>query len=295
MSKTPVFTGASVAIVTPYTETGVDYPKLTDLIDEQIAAGISAITICGTTGESSTQSLEEHIVTVDFCVKHVAGRVKVAAGTGSNDTEAALMLSLEAEKSGADALLLVTPYYNKTTQRGLVKHYTYIADRVKTPVILYNVPARTGLSFTAETYRELSRHPLINGVKEASGDFSLLAKTIAECGDELNVWSGDDNKVVPMMSLGAKGVISVAANIIPGVMAEMTAACIAGDFAKGAELQLRWLKLIDALFIEVNPIPIKTAMNLMGKNVGNLRMPLCDMEQPNLEKLKVALRGAGLL
>ncbi|MDR3210255.1 MAG: 4-hydroxy-tetrahydrodipicolinate synthase [Oscillospiraceae bacterium] len=293
--KTPVFTGSSVAIVTPYTETGIDYDALGRVIDEQIAGGTAAITVCGTTGESSTQSLEEHIETVEFAIRHVAGRVKVIAGAGSNDTEAALFLSREAEKAGADALLLVTPYYNKATQRGLAAHYTYIADRVKTPIILYNVPSRTGVSFTVETYKTLSAHPNINGVKEASGDFALLASTLAACGDELNVWSGDDNKIVPMMSLGAKGVISVAANILPGVMAELTAACLAGDFARGAELQLQYIDIIDKLFIEVNPIPVKTAMNLMGKNVGRLRMPLCEMEPGNLEKLKVSMKKIGLL
>ncbi|MDR0916806.1 MAG: 4-hydroxy-tetrahydrodipicolinate synthase [Oscillospiraceae bacterium] len=293
--KTPVFIGSSVAIVTPFTDNGVDYPKLAELIDEQLAAGTAAITICGTTGESSTQSLEEHMVTVDFAVKHVNKRVKVVAGTGSNDTEAALLLSQAAEKSGVDALLLVTPYYNKTTQRGLITHYTYIADRVNTPMILYNVPSRTGLSFTAETYRELAKHPNINGVKEASGKFDLIASTLATCGDDFNIWSGNDSEVVPMMSLGAKGVISVAANIIPREMAAMTDACLKGDFKLGSELQLRYFDLIDRLFVEVNPIPIKTAMNLMGKNVGKLRLPLVDMDPKNLELLKVSMRNVGLL
>jgi 4-hydroxy-tetrahydrodipicolinate synthase len=292
--KTPVFTGSSVAIVTPFQGGAVDYTKLGELIDAQIAGGTAAITVCGTTGESSTQTLDEHIQVVDFCVKHVAGRVRVIAGAGSNDTAAALMLSREAEQSKADALLLVTPYYNKATQRGLIAHYTHIADRVSLPIILYNVPSRTGMSFTADTYKALSKHPNINGVKEASGSFSLIAQTLDVCGDELNLWSGNDNEVVAMMALGAKGVISVAANVIPSVMAEMTSACLAGDFKRGAALQLRYLDLIDKLFIEVNPIPVKTAMNLLGHNVGELRLPLCGMDPANLEKLKKSLADAGI-
>ncbi|HHT16637.1 MAG TPA: 4-hydroxy-tetrahydrodipicolinate synthase [Papillibacter sp.] len=293
--KVPVFTGSSVAIVTPFRNGRIDFEKLAELIDFQIEGGTSAITICGTTGESSTMSMEEHIEAVDFCVKHVNGRVKVIAGSGSNDTMAALELSHEAEKSKADALLMVTPYYNKATQRGLIKHYTYIADRVSLPIILYNVPTRTGVTFSTDTYRELSKHPNINGVKEASGNFALLASTIAACGDELNFWSGNDNEVVPMMSLGAKGVISVVANILPRLMAEMTKACLEGDFAKGASMQLRYLELMDRLFIEVNPIPIKAAMNLLGMDVGEPRLPLCDMEPANLEKLKAAMRNINLI
>lgn len=293
--KTPIFEGSSVAIVTPFHDGKVNFQKLAELIEMQIQNGTAAITICGTTGESSTQTLEEHIETVDFCVKQVAGRVKVIAGAGSNDTLAAVLLAEEAEKSGADALLIVTPYYNKATQRGLVRHYQYIADRVHTPIIMYNVPSRTGVSFTVDTYKELSKHPNIIGVKEASGNFGLLASTIHACGDNFNVWSGNDDEVVPMMSLGAKGVISVAANIIPSVMAEMTAACLRDDFITGAHLQLKYLNLINKLFIEVNPIPVKTAMNLMGLDVGDLRLPLCDMEPANLEKLRLALEEVGLI
>lgn len=293
--KEPIFTGSSVAIVTPFKDGNVNFEKLGELIDFQIKGGTSAITICGTTGESSTQTLDEHIMTVDFCVKHAAGRVKVIAGTGSNDTMAALLLSQEAEKSKADALLMVTPYYNKATQRGLIKHYTYIADRVNTPIILYNVPSRTGCTFTVDTYMELSKHPNINGIKEASGNFALLATTIAACGDDMNIWSGNDNEVVPMMSLGAKGVISVAANIIPEVMANMTKACLTGDYKLGAALQLQYLDLIDRLFIEVNPIPVKAAMNMMGMDVGETRLPLCDMEPANLEKLKASMQKIGLI
>ena len=293
--KTPVFTGTSVAIVTPFRDGKVDFKKLGELIDFQIANSCAAITICGTTGEASTQSIEEHVVTVDFCVKHVGNRIKVIAGTGSNDTQTALFTSQEAEKSGADALMMVTPYYNKTTQKGLINHYTFLADRVDLPIILYNVPGRTGMSITAETYKELSKHKNINGVKEASGDFNLIGKTMAACGDELNFWSGNDEDTVPMMSIGAKGVISVVSNIIPAQIAEMTAFCLKGDFKKAAEIHLKYLNLIDSLFIEVNPIPVKTALNLMSMDAGELRMPLCEMEPENLEKLKNAMKNVGLL
>ena len=292
--KLPVFTGSSTAIVTPFRNGKVDYKKLGELIDFQIAGGTAAITICGTTGESSTQSLEEHIATVDFCVKHVNSRVKVIAGTGSNDTQAALFLSQEAEKSGADALLMVTPYYNKTTQQGLINHFNFIADRVNVPIILYNVPHRTGMTFVTETYIELSKHPNINGIKEASGNFKLIASTLASCGDSFHVWSGNDEDVVPMMSIGAKGVISVIANIIPEPIAKMASFCLSGDFKKATEIQLKYLDLIDKLFIEVSPIPVKAALNLMGMDVGLPRMPLCDLTPESLEKLKASMAAVGL-
>jgi len=293
--KTPVFLGTSTAIVTPFRDGKVDYKKLGELIDFQIAGGVAAITICGTTGESSTQSLEEHTATVDFCIKHVNSRVKVIAGTGSNDTLAALFLSQEAEKSGADAALMVTPYYNKTTQRGLIKHFTYVADRINIPIILYNVPGRTGMSFTSDTYLELSKHPNINGVKEASGSFKLIGTTLASCGDELFFWSGNDEDTVPLMSIGGKGVISVASNIIPGKFSEMTKLCLEGDFKGASDIHLEYLDLMDKLFIEVNPMPVKAAMNLMGMDVGEPRMPLCDLAPENLEKLRKSMKAVGLL
>jgi len=293
--KTPVFTGTATAIITPFHDGKVDYKKFGELIDLQIAGGVSAVVVCGTTGESSTQSLEEHIATVDYCVKYVNNRIKVVAGAGSNDTQAALFLSQEAEKSGADALLMVTPYYNKTTQRGLVKHYSYVADRVSIPIIMYNVPSRTGLSITAESYKELSAHPNINGVKEASGSISLVSATISSCGDDLFVWSGNDTDTVPFMALGAKGVICTSSNIIPAEFAKMTAFCLSGDFGQAAEIQLRYFDLMDKLFIEVNPMPLKAAMNLLGMDVGEPRMPLCDLAPDNLEKLKKSLIKAGLL
>ena len=293
--KTPVFEGSSTAIITPFHDGKVDYDKLGELIDLQIAGGTAAITVCGTTGESSTQSLEEHIATVDFCVKYVNSRIKIIAGAGSNDTHDALFLAQEAEKSGADALLMVTPYYNKTSQRGLIGHYSFVADRVSVPIIMYNVPSRTGLSFTAETYRELSKHPNINGVKEASGSISLVSATIAACGDDFFVWSGNDTDIVPFMALGAKGVICTSSNIIPAEIALMTKLCLEGDFRRAAEIQLKYYDLIDKLFIEVNPMPLKAAMNLMGMNVGQPRMPLCDLAPENLEKLRNSLLSAELL
>ena len=293
--KTPVFTGSSVAIATPFSANGVNLPRLGEFIDFQVENGTAALIICGTTGEGSTQSLEEHIETVDFSVKHAAGRVKIVAGCGSNDTQAALYLSKEAQKSGADALLLVTPYYNKANQQGLIQHYTYIADRVDTPIILYNVPSRTGLSFTAETYKALSAHPMINGTKEASGDFSLVAATRAACGDDLYIWSGNDDQTVAMMALGAVGLVSVAANILPRQMADMCEKALIGDFKAAAALQFKYANLFSALFMDVSPIPVKTAMNLMGMDVGKLRMPLCDMAPENLEKLKAILAAKGLV
>ena len=293
--KTPVFTGSSVAIVTPFKNGKVDYAKLGELIDFQIAAGTAAITINGTTGECSTMTLEESTATIDFCVKHVNSRIKVVAGTGSNDTQSALFLSQAAEKSGADALMMVTPYYNKTSQRGLIKHFTFLADRVNIPIIVYNVPPRTGMTFTADTYIELSKHPNIIGAKEASGNFSLIAATMAACGDNFFFWSGNDEDIVPMMSLGAKGVISVLANVAPDVVAKMTKYCLEGDFKNGAKLQLKYFDLIGKLFIEVSPMPTKAALNLMGKDVGEPRMPLCDLEPGNLEKLKKAMTAVGLI
>ena len=240
-------------------------------------------------------SIREHIAAVDYCVKRVDHKVKVIAGAGSNDTSAAVYLSLHAQDSGADALLHVTPYYNKCSQTGLIKHYEYIADRVELPVIMYNVPSRTGVSFTASTYQQLAQHPRINGVKEASGNFSLLAHTRFLCPEDFYVWSGNDDQVVPMMSLGAKGVISVASNIIPDVMLRMSHLCLDNDFQAASELQIQYMDLIDALFCEVNPIPVKAAMNLMGLEAGILRLPLCDMSDANRNTLKASMERMGLL
>ena len=282
--------------VTPFDQNNIiNYDAFGRLIDAQIEAGVDAVCVCGTTGESATMSIREHIAAVEFCVKRVNHRVKVIAGAGSNDTSAAVYLSQHAQDSGADALLHVTPYYNKASQAGLIKHYEYIADRVELPIILYNVPGRTGVSFTAETYKVLSENPKINGVKEASGNFSLLAHTRFLCGDDFFIWSGNDDQVVPMMALGAKGVISVASNIVPKVMVKMSHLCLDNDFAAASRLQIQYMDLIDALFTEVNPIPIKAAMNLLGMEAGPLRLPLCDISEKNLEVLHRAMGRADLL
>ena len=294
--RTPVFTGSCPALVTPFdTQGAINYDVFAKQIDRQIAGGVDAVCVCGTTGESATMSIREHIAAVEFCVSHVNHRVKVIAGTGSNDTSAAVYLTQHAQDCGADAALLVTPYYNKASQIGLIKHYEYIADRVEIPMILYNVPSRTGDSFTAETYSVLAKNPKINGVKEASGNFSLLAHARALCGDDFYIWSGNDDQVVPMMALGAKGVISGACNIIPEIMVKMSHLCLENNFVTASTLQISYMDLIDALFIEVNPIPIKHAMNLLGMEAGSLRLPLCDISTSNAEKLQAALHRMKLL
>ena len=294
--RTPVFTGSCPALVTPFDDHGtINYDAFGKLIDAQIEAGVDAVCVCGTTGESATMSIREHIAVVEFCVKRVDHRVKVVAGAGSNDTSAAVYLSQHAQDSGADALLHVTPYYNKASQTGLIKHYEYIADRVDLPILLYNVPSRTGVSFTAETYKILAQNPKINGVKEASGNFSLLAHTRSICPEDFYVWSGNDDQVVPMMSLGAKGVISVASNIVPDVMIKMSHLCLEDRFQEASKLQLDYMSLIDALFVEVNPIPVKAALDLLGKEAGPLRLPLCDISPAILDVLKVAMSRCGLL
>lgn len=294
--RTPVFSGTCPALVTPFDENGaINYDAFGRLIDAQIEGGVDAVCVCGTTGESSTMSIREHIAAVEYCVKRVNHRVKVIAGAGSNDTSAAVYLSQHAQDSGADALLHVTPYYNKASQTGLIKHYEYIAERVDLPIILYNVPSRTGVSFSAETYRHLAQHPNINGVKEASGNFSLVTKTRFLCGDDFYIWSGNDDQVVPMMALGAKGVISVASNLIPDVMVQMSHLCLDNDIQAASQLQIAYMDLIDALFIEVNPIPLKAAMNLAGMAAGSLRLPLCDPSERSLEVIRSAMLRHGLL
>lgn len=293
--KQPVFTGTCTALVTPFKDDFVDFEKLGQLIEFQIQGGVSAICICGTTGEAPTQSVPEHLAAIEYAVKCADGRVKIIAGTGSNDTAHAVKMSTAAETSGADGLLMVTPYYNKTTQKGLYEHYMHLADRVTLPIILYNVPSRTGVGFTAETYKKLSQHENINGVKEASGSTSLAARTLALCGDDLNIWSGNDDQIVPLMSIGAKGVVSVLSNICPGETVKLTQLCLDGNYAEAGKMQVDYMELIDALFCEVNPIPVKTALNLMGMNVGPVRMPLCEMEDKNLETLKQALRHKSLI
>ena len=293
--KKPIFTGAAVAIITPFKNGTIHYDKLAELIDFQIDNGTNAIVICGTTGEASTLTTPEHLAAIEFTARYTKGRVPVIAGTGSNDTHHALVMCKAAEEAGADALLIVTPYYNKATQKGLVAHYTYLADNLKTPIILYNVPGRTGVNMSVDTYVTLSKHPGINGVKEACGSVAQCTRTLSRCGDNFNVYSGEDGDIVPMMSVGAQGVISVLANVAPKETADMARYCLEGNYAEAAKLQLKYMDLIDSLFCEVNPIPVKTALNLMGFEVGELRMPLCEMEPNTLERLQRSLRAVDLL
>jgi len=294
--KTPIFTGAGVAIVTPFNEDfSVNYAKLGELIDWQIESGTDAIIICGTTGEASTLDHDEHSECIRFAVEKVAGRVPVIAGTGSNDTAYSLQLSQEAAAHGADALLQVTPYYNKCSQAGLIKHFLHIADRVNLPMILYNVPSRTGMSIAPETYFELSKHPNIVATKEASGDISAIAKMKALCGDALDLYSGNDDQITALMSLGGKGVISVLSNIAPKLAHDIAAAGLGGDIAASAKLQLNNLALCNDLFCDVNPVPVKEAMNLMGLAVGPCRMPLCETSAANRAQLAATLKKHGLI
>lgn len=294
MKKT-IFTGAAVAIVTPFNENGINFEELKRLIDFNIDNGTDAIVIAGTTGESSTMSDEEHKEAIRFTVEYVKKRIPVIAGTGSNDTAYAVELSKYAESVGGDGILVVTPYYNKATQSGLVKHFTYIADRVNVPMILYNVPSRTGVNILPETYVELAKHPRIVATKEASGDLSQVAKIKALCGDNLDIYSGNDDQIVPILSLGGKGVISVLSNVMPKEAHEICSLYFEGKIEESAKMQTDYLELINNLFIEVNPIPVKTALGLMGYNVGNLRMPLFAMEGKNLETLKDSLKEYGLI
>lgn len=294
MFKTPIFKGSCTAIITPFGENGIDYDKMAELIDFQYDNNTDALVVCGTTGENATMTQYEQEELIDFACKYCDGRMKIIAGIGSNNTEKALKNAKIAKHFGADGVLMVTPYYNKTTQKGLTEHFTYVADSVDIPMILYNVPSRTGIGIKAETYKELSKHPNINGIKEASGDFSLVAKTKALCGDDLYIWSGNDDNTVPMMALGALGVISVASNIVPGIVSKICNLCLNGDFAGASEIFERYNELFTTLFIETNPIPIKTAMNLAGYTVGKLRLPLTTMSESNLETLKTVLLSSGI-
>ena len=285
-----VFKGAGVAIVTPFDKDGnIDFEEFKHLIQFQIAGETDAIIVCGTTGESSTLTTEEHLTAIDFVVKEVNHTIPVIAGTGSNDTKFAIWLSKEAEKLGADAVLLVTPYYNKTTQEGLFQHFAHIADGISIPAILYNIPSRTGVNIDIATYQKLSYVPNIVAVKEASGNISYVAKLIAEYGDRFDVYSGNDDMIVPIMSLGGIGVISVLSNIMPTLTHMITAYCLENDFLTAQRLQIRYLDLINALFCEVNPIPVKKALQLMGFNVGDPRLPLYPISDEHEMVLKEAM------
>lgn len=294
--KNPIFTGAGVAIITPFTADGkVNEKVLAEIIEYQISHSTDAIVICGTTGESATLDHNEHTQAIKVAVDVTAGRIPVIAGTGSNDTAYALKLSNDAEKLGVDGLLMVTPYYNKASQEGLIKHFNYVADRVSTPIILYNVPSRTGCEIKPETYAELAKHKMIYAAKEATGNLSSIAKTISLVPEDFTIYSGNDDQITPIMSLGGKGVISVLSNILPQVAHDIAQSALDGDFKKSAELQLKYLELCNAMFMDVNPIPVKVAMRLMGIDVGPLRLPLCDMTPANTEKLKSVLQKYELI
>lgn len=292
-----IFKGAGVAIVTPFKANGeVNYEKFAELIEFQIANGTDAIIVCGTTGESSTLTHEEHLDVIKYCAEKVAGRVPVVAGTGSNCTETAIYLSTEAEKYGVDGLLLVSPYYNKATQKGLYAHYKAVADSVKIPCILYNVPSRTGCNILPETVVALCNDvENIVGVKEASGNLSQVARLMHLANGKVDLYSGNDDQIVPIMSLGGIGVISVLSNIAPKETHDICAKYLEGDVTGSMKEQLRAIPVCDALFCEVNPIPVKKALNLMGKEAGPLRMPLTEMEDANAARLEKAMKEYGIL
>lgn len=292
-----VFTGAGVAIVTPFKENGeVNYEKFAELIEFQIKNGTDAVIVCGTTGESSTLTHEEHLDVIRYCVEKVSGRIPVIAGTGSNCTQTAVYLSREAEKYGADGLLLVSPYYNKATQNGLFAHYKTIADSVKIPCILYNVPSRTGCNIEPETVVRLCTEvDNIAGVKEASGNISQIVKLMALADGKVDLYSGNDDQIVPLLALGGKGVISVLSNVAPRQTHDICAKFFEGDTVGSCAEQLRAIPLCKALFCEVNPIPVKKALNLMGMEAGTLRMPLTEMEEANALKLEKAMKEYGIL
>jgi 4-hydroxy-tetrahydrodipicolinate synthase len=295
-NKDIIFKGAATALVTPFDEKGaVDYKAFAKLIDFQIAGGIDALVICGTTGEGSTLTDEEHRECIRFSVEHIAGRVPVIAGTGSNDTDYANSLSQYACEVGADALLLVTPYYNKATPKGLIKSFLDTAEKTDKPIILYNVPSRTGVNITMPVYRELAKHERIVAVKEASGNMSQIAEIAAELSDDLAIYSGNDDQIVPILSLGGLGVISVLSNVMPKETHDICQKFFYGDVAASRELQLKYLELINNLFIEVNPIPVKTACGMMGLCSDLMRLPLCEMDDANKAKLAASMAKAGLI
>ncbi|MBR5152671.1 MAG: 4-hydroxy-tetrahydrodipicolinate synthase [Clostridia bacterium] len=292
--KTPIFTGSAVALITPFNENGVDFAKLEELLNYHVENHTDAIVICGTTGEPSTMPDEEHLSVIRFAVEKIAKRIPVIAGTGSNDTAHAIHLSKSAEEAGADGVLVVAPYYNKTTQKGLCAHIEAIANAISIPMILYNIPGRTGgLGFSLDSLKKLSKLPNVVGVKEATGDLAFAADIAANT--DLAIYAGNDDIIVPIMSIGGQGVISVLANVMPQETHDICADYLAGNIESSRKTFLSLLDLVHSLFIEVNPIPVKTAMNLMGFQVGNLRMPLCDMVEENLEKLKATLKAHGLL
>ena len=293
--KEPIFTGSGTAIITPFKGGMIDYYAMDRLLDHQLEGGTDAIIVCGTTGESSTMSYHERMRTIEHCVDYLSGRVPVIAGSGSNSTENAVALSRDARRAGANGLLVVTPYYNKATQAGLIRHYQVIADAVDIPLILYNVPSRTGVNIQPETYAALAKHPNIVGTKEANGDLGSVQKTLSLCPKEFTVWSGNDDDTVPICALGGKGVISVAANILPAEIKKLTRMCLEQNFSAAGKLQIHLKALIDMLFCEVNPIPVKTAMAMLGLSSGELRLPLCPPTEEHKELIRNTLAEYGLL
>ena len=294
MFKTPIFKGSCTAIVTPFGENGIDFDRMAELIDYQYDNGTAAVVVCGTTGENATLSRYEHEELIEFVCRYNNKRMKIIAGVGSNDTAKALGFAKCALRCDADGILMVTPYYNKATQEGLIKHFTYVADRIDIPMIVYNVPSRTSVGIKLQTYKELSKHPNINGIKEASADFSLFAATRAECGNDLFIWSGNDDNTVPMMALGALGVISVASNVVPAAVAKLCSLCLDGDFEQAQQLYFKYSRLFSDLFIETNPIPVKAAMKLIGLDCGSLRLPLTEISPQNFERLYETMRACGI-
>ena len=290
-----IFQGSAVAIVTPFNEDGVNFKKLEMLLEWHVKEGTDAIVICGTTGEATTMTEKEKKDTIKFTVDVINKRIPVIAGTGSNNTASAVSMSKYAESVGADGLLVITPYYNKTTQKGLVKHFSAINSEVKTPIILYNVPGRTGVNITPNTLVELSKLSNVVGIKEASGNISQVVQMKALCRDSIDIYSGNDDQIVSIMALGGKGVISVLANIIPSKVHEIADKCLNENYKEALAIQLDTLALTNTLFVETNPIPVKTAMNLMGFEVGGLRLPLCEMESKNEDLLKAVLKDNKLM
>ena len=293
--RKPLFTGSGVAIVTPFTKDTVDLHTLGKLLDFQLESGTDAIIVCGTTGEATTMTYRERMRAIEFCVEHVDGQVPVIAGSGSNSTEVAVALSKDAQRAGANGLLVVTPYYNKATQAGLIRHYQVIADAVEKPLIVYDVPSRTGVAIAPETYAELAKHPNINGIKEASGNLGNIQRTRNLCPEDFTIWSGNDDETAAICLAGGKGVISVVANILPAEMHALVGLCLDNDFAAAGQLQLYLKDFCDAMFCEVNPIPVKAALNLLGWEAGPLRLPLCEPSETNRERIRQTLVKYGLL
>ena len=296
MRTKSVFTGSCCAIITPFDKNGnPDFNVMGEIVEQQIAGGTDAICVCGTTGESAAMNDKEHLSVIEFVVNKVNGRIPVVGGAGSNDTRHGIELCKSAEKLGIDAFLLVTPYYNKTSQRGLIKHYELTADSVNTPIILYNVPGRTGLNIAPATLNKLADHPNIVGIKEASGNMAQVVEMMSVCGDKLDFYSGCDEINVPIAAMGGKGAISVLANVAPRETHEMLQAALDGNFKEAARMQMEALDLINSLFCEVNPIPVKAGMNLLGFNAGETRLPLYEMAPENLERLRTSMKNFGLI